>query len=125
MIATAVPDRQHRHTCDLRSQPQDHELQLPYQIGRRCYADRHQKQGLDGARIPSDQWWFYDWFRRTVKLTANAAGDNESLAVERALFVLGERLAREPGTGSLPWSKYYREALMQVMSLSGPGSAAN
>jgi hypothetical protein len=31
MIATAAPNRQHRHVrADLRNQTQDHELQLPY-----------------------------------------------------------------------------------------------
>lgn len=35
MIATAAPYRQHRHMrVDLRSQPQGHELQLPYQYLR-------------------------------------------------------------------------------------------
>jgi hypothetical protein len=90
----------------------DRRAAVGLQVGRRSRSDRR----LDVARTPSHEWWFYDWFRQTVLLTAQAAGC-EPVSVERALYVLGALTAREladeweqDGT----WSEYYSEALSQV-----------
>jgi hypothetical protein len=79
------------------------------QVGRRS----HTNLRLDTSWIPSHRWWFYDWFRRTVTLTAHAA-ECEPVLVERALYILGKRTARSLGgewnqRGS--WSKYHSAAI--------------
>jgi hypothetical protein len=90
----------------------DRRAAVGIQVGRRSHYDRR----LDMARLPSHEWGFYDWFRQTVLLTAQAAGC-EPVSVERALYVLGALTAREldddweqHGT----WSEYYGEAVNQV-----------
>jgi hypothetical protein len=90
----------------------DRRATIGLQVGRRSHNDCR----LDRARAPSHEWWFYDWFRQTVTLTAQAA-DCEPLSVERALYIVGMRTARELGDkweqhGT--WSSYYRRALNQV-----------
>lgn len=88
------------------------------QVGRRSHIDRR----LDAARVPSHEWWFYDWFRQTVTLTAQAA-NCEPVSVERALYILGARTARELGkdwTQHGTWSEYYHAALSQVDRLLQP-----
>jgi hypothetical protein len=85
------------------------------QVGRRSHNDRR----LDTAWIPSREWWFYDWFRQTVTLTAQAA-HCEPVSVERALYVLGAWTAKELGKkweqhGT--WSEYYRAAISQIEGL--------
>lgn len=90
----------------------DRRAAIGLKVGRRS----HDEQRLDAARIPSHEWWFYNWFRRTVTLTAQAA-DCEPVSVERALYVLGARTASELGAkwkqhGT--WSEYYRATLSQV-----------
>jgi hypothetical protein len=78
----------------------------------------HREMRLDTAWIPSDQWWFYDWFRRTVPLTA-AAAECEPVVVERALYVLGVAVARDLGAEwHGKWSEYRRVAVTQVNRLT-------
>jgi hypothetical protein len=90
----------------------DRRAAVGLQVGRRSHNDRRP----DTACGPSREWWFYDWFRRTVMLTAQAA-DCEPVSVERALYILGARTARkrddkweQHGT----WSEYYHAAVGQV-----------
>jgi hypothetical protein len=81
-------------------------------IGRRS----RNEHPLDAARVPSHEWWFYDWFRRTVTLTAHTA-DCEPVVVERALYILGARTAAELGDNweqRGTWSEYYSTALSQA-----------
>jgi hypothetical protein len=88
------------------------------QVGRHSHNDRR----LDVARVPSHEWWFYDWFRRTVTLTAQTA-DCEPVSVERALYILGARTASELGDKweqQGTWSEYYGTALRQVDRLQPP-----
>jgi hypothetical protein len=90
----------------------DRRAVIGLQVGRRAHNDRC----LDTARIPSREWWFYDWFRQTVTLTAQEAGC-EQVSVERALYVLGTRTARVLGKKwdqAGTWSEYYRAAISQV-----------
>jgi hypothetical protein len=90
----------------------DRRAAVGLQVGRRSRTDQH----LDTARIPSHEWWFYNWFRRTVTLTAEAA-DCEPVSVERALYILGSRTASELGKKwktNGTWSDYYHVALRQV-----------
>jgi hypothetical protein len=66
-----------------------------------------------------DEWWFYNWFRHTVKLTARAA-KCEPVLVERALYVLGVRTAKvlcKKWERNGTWSEYYRAATCQVDGL--------
>jgi hypothetical protein len=91
-------------------------------IGLQVGGRPHNDQRLDAAWVPSHEWWFYDWFRQTVTLTARAAGC-EPVLVERALYVVGARTARELGVeweqrGT--WSEYYSSALGQVDRLLRP-----
>ena len=96
----------------------DRRATIGFQVGRHSYND----QRLDAALVPSREWWFYDWFRRTVMLTAQAA-DCEPVLVERALYILGARTARELGDmweqrGT--WSEYHRAVLSQADRLLRP-----
>lgn len=97
----------------------DRRAAVGVQVGRRSRNDRR----LNAASIPSRKWWFYDWFRRTVTLTAQAA-DCEPVLVERALYILGARTARALGDewekqhGT--WSEYCGAALSQVDRLLPP-----
>lgn len=90
----------------------DRRAAVGLRIGRRSRTD----QRLDTARIPGHEWWFYNWFRRTVTLTAEAA-DCDLVSVERALYILGSRTAGELGTKwelKGTWSDYCHAALRQV-----------
>jgi hypothetical protein len=90
----------------------DRRAAVGLQVGRRSHDNRR----LDEVWAPSHEWWFYDWFRRTLTMTAQAA-DCEPVSVERALYILGARTAKELGDR---WeqhgtsSEYYRATLSLV-----------
>jgi hypothetical protein len=93
----------------------DRRAAVALQIGRRSQNDRR----LDTARIPSHEWWFYDWFRQTLICTADTVGC-EPVLVERALYVVGAATAGELGVNweqDGTWSQHYRAALGQVEQL--------
>ena len=101
----------------------DRRAPIGLQVGRHSHND----QRLDAAWVPGDEWWLYDWFRHTVRLTARDA-NCEPVLVERALYVLGVRTAKElskkwerNGT----WSEYYRAAIGQVDGLLKPPDASD
>jgi hypothetical protein len=94
----------------------DRRAVIGVQVGRRSHIDRR----LDAARVPSHEWWFYDWFRQTVTLTAQAA-DCEPVSGESALYILGARTARELGndwTQHGTWSEFYHAAPRPSRSLA-------
>lgn len=70
----------------------DRRAAIGLQVGRHS----HNGERLDAAWAPGDEWWLYDWFRHTVRLTARDASC-EPVLVERALYVLGVRTAKELG----------------------------
>jgi hypothetical protein len=95
----------------------DRRAAIGLQVGRRSHSDRR----LDAAWAPSHEWWFYNRFRQMVALTAQAA-DCEPVSVERALYIVGVRTARELGAkwkqhGT--WSEYYRAALSAGFHAAG------
>lgn len=109
LLAALWPDR--HAIMDVR----DRRAAIGLRVGRRSHDD----QRLDAAWVPGDEWWFYDWFRQTVKLTARAA-KCEPVSVERALYVLGVRTAKQLGKKwerDGTWSEYYRAAIGRVDGL--------
>lgn len=106
LLAALWPD--HHAIMDVR----DRRAAVGLQVGRRS----GQNPSLDSATIPSSEWWFYDWFRRTVTATARAAG-TQPVEVERALYVLHRRTEKElPGSWKQDgtWSTYYSIAIRQA-----------
>ncbi len=90
----------------------DRRAAVGLRVGRWSSGDRR----VNTAAIPSDEWWFYEWFRRTVAATARAAGTTMT-EVERALFALHGSVAPKLSdawerTGT--WSEYYEIAIDQV-----------
>jgi hypothetical protein len=90
----------------------DRRAAVALQVGRHSHND----QRLDTTCLPSNEWQFYEWFRETVTLTAQAAG-GKPVMVERALYVVGARTAAELGEKwerSGTWSDYFRAAVGQA-----------
>lgn len=106
VLAALWPD------CHVIMDVRDRRAAVGLHVGRRLADDRR----LSTLRIPSGQWWFYDWFRRSVTATAKAASVSP-VEVERALFVLDARVGNhlpDGWTRTGTWATYHARALEQV-----------